>query len=214
MSLQFKELPESALDALIAEERKRTLPPLSQWSAISDQLRQEGMLNPAQGGRQEKTAGARRRSGFGRAFYWSAVVATAACILTVGIFIGRETSRADFNSSRVPQSESSSAELVLDGFGSPDEALEALQKAQLNYQQAVAYLAVHGDSAVYLTDGPNLRERLAALDVVVSAAQTAIEGSPNDPLLRQYYMSSSEARRAMLQLLNETLSDGHRLVGY
>lgn len=227
MSLPFKEISESALDAMIANERKQVVAPLTEWRALSQQLREEGLLrssenNTTQGRSAEfadrgYSASASTPTVYRRgAQYWGSRVIAAVLLLGIGVFAGRATSGSNdhLQTAQVADESSSQAELVMEDFASPDDALRVLNRAQAEYQNAVAYLAVRNETEMSRPDLSNLRERLAALDAVVSAAQSAAQGAPDDPILNQYYVSSSGVRRATLQMINQSLPSGTRLAGF
>ncbi len=229
MSLPFKEISESALDAIIASERNKVVAPLTEWRTLSKQLREEGLLkdsrelefanqssDPARyDNLSSTTQPVVYRSG---PMQWGRRALAAVFLLGAGVLVGRTSGGtiglpAEF--AHAGSDSASQAELVTPtDFSSSDEALRVLNRAQAEYQQAVAYLAVRNDTRSYSPDLSNLRERLAALDAVVSAAQSAVEGSPDDPVLNQYYMSTSGARRATMQMINQTLPSGTRLAGF
>lgn len=228
MSLPFKEISESALDAIIASERNKVVAPLTEWRTLSKQLREEGLLrdsshdlefanqsfDPAQ---YDNLSNAAQPVVYKRGpMQWGRRALAAVFLLGAGVFIGRASdgTNAVGGLLHAGADSTSQAELMTADFSSSDEALRVLNRAQAEYQQAVAYLAVRNDTGSYSSDLSSLRERLAALDAVVSAAQSAVEGSPDDPVLNQYYMSTSGARRATLQMINQTLPSGTRLAGF
>ena len=96
-------------------------------------------------------------------------------------------------------------------FTSVEQARQAVMRSQGEFQRAMAYLAA-ADTGAGLVGTPALyRERLAALDQVMSATQRALKDSPRDPLLNQYYQSTMGAREATAQQLTQTLPVGARV---
>lgn len=229
MSHHFKELSEVQLNELIHKERSAKAVPISSWHLLAAQLKDEGIITQpsvvAQSATPSVKADSLRQPGifFGKARSMVRYASILA-VLVVGVAIGRYTVPAP-GSSLLPADEyaeadqGDSAELVFANYKSPEEALKVLHRSQVDYQQAVAYLSVKGDPSMAVEDDESLRVRLAALDILVSAARNAIQGVPEDPVLKQYYLSSNGARQATLQMLNRKMSDskmsdGRGLVGY
>jgi hypothetical protein len=62
MALPSKELPEQALDALIARERTRIVAPLTEWRSLAVSLQQEGLIHDPAGGNARGSARGRPAS--------------------------------------------------------------------------------------------------------------------------------------------------------
>jgi hypothetical protein len=147
---------------------------------------------------------------------WMMQAAAALLIGLGGVGIGRYSathaagpvaaSPVATNSVETPQLPVSSVSDTTAAFRSADEAWNTLNRAGQDYQRASAYLnamqTVHSDSSgVYQT-------RLAALDQVMRATESAREQAPNDPVINQYYLATMGAREATAQQLHTA-----RLVG-
>ena len=201
-------LSEENLDEMIARERATERPPLNSWQTIAAGLREEGIIRgPAQG-------------------RWTAqpwLRAAAAVVLVAGgIAFGRTSaSRASLSagagdaSQPVAQSLSGKAvsTALTPAFRSADEAWETLNRAGAEYQRASAYLATINSGAQPRVDSASLyTSRLAALEQVMSATQSALERAPRDPVINQYYLATMGAREATRQQLARPA--GLRLTGF
>ncbi|MEP6731227.1 MAG: hypothetical protein ABJE10_11340 [bacterium] len=96
-------------------------------------------------------------------------------------------------------------------FASAEEARAALQRSELVYQQATAYLA-----RIDTTGGGNpnpisYRSRLAAIDRVISTTRDALREAPHDPVINGYYLTALGQREATLRQLNTALPATFRL---
>jgi hypothetical protein len=225
MSLPSKELSESALDALIARERTRVVAPLTEWRALSAQLRDEGLIHgPAHAAPEPTftpsyTAPPRPRSSV---FRWSARLVTSAALLGIGVLVGRGMT---FGQELIPQLvnavQASGDSITIStsrDIASPAQARRILARSQTEWRQAAAYLAER-DSAFSLAlpaaDAPAAaRTRLMALDHMVEAAQSAAQMAPADPVVNQYYLSAYSARQRTVRTLKRTLPDGVQLTGF
>lgn len=192
-------LSEEKLEELVAEERARELAPLNDWRTIAARAREEGLI--------------RESSSRGWASSQSWVQAAAAVLLLIGgIAIGRTTialpsavdSSAATNSATAGTAGPSESRAVATGnasFASVDEATAALDRAARDYQNASRFLAAnnaagtnHDSSAIYTA-------RLAALDQVVDATESALQTAPHDPVINQYYLATMGARVATQQMV-------------
>jgi hypothetical protein len=198
----MSQLSEEGLDSMLELERARDFTPLNDWETISARLRDEGLIRD----RQSRFRGT-----------WMMQAAAAVLIALGGIGIGRYSathagsgqsvaSTAPSSSVETPQLPISSASDTTTAFHSADEAWNALNRAGQDYQKASAYLnamqtARSDSSGVYQT-------RLAALDQVMRATESAREQAPNDPVINQYYLATMGAREATAQQLHTA-----RLVG-
>lgn len=192
-------LSDEKLDQLVAEERARQQAPLNDWQAIAARAREEGLI----------------RESPSRA--WAATqpwVQTAAAVLLLvgGIAIGRTTislpsatqNTAIVNPSTTGNTSASTGMAAPSAnaasFASVDEASATLDRAVADYQRASKFLAANNssdtrDSSAILT------ARLAALDQVVNATESALQTAPHDPVINQYYLATMGARVATQQLV-------------
>lgn len=203
-------LSEEELDTMLQRERGRDFAPLNDWETISARLRAEGLL------RDHSTRFA--------ATWWMRAAA-AVLIAAGGVAVGR------YSASRLSTGSPSSATVVAEqpgqaaqppaqnatdataaSFRSADDAWAALNKAGQDYQRASAYLnavqtARSDSSGVYKT-------RLAALDKVMRATESAREQAPNDPVINQYYLATMGAREATAQQLHTAQLIGPKPKGF
>ena len=218
-------LSESELDDLVARERERGFPPLTDWSSLSAQLRAEGLIRtPIVGSRFA-------------ARYWMQAAA-AVMLVAGGAAIGRYTVSASSSGtstaaqvadasnnsaqgspvSTVAESQASSnatnASSMTAEFHSPEDAWATLNRAGEEYQRASAYLSASNTQVPMPTNPGTYRTRLAALDNVMSDMRTALHESPHDPVINQYYLATVGAREATLRQLGTTLPAGARLTRF
>ena len=192
-------LSEEQLDQLVAAERARDHAPLNEWRTIAARARDEGIILDTD-----------RRP-------WSAgqpwMQAAAAVLLLVGgIAIGRTTTALPSGDESVasapvaadnpPAASTASASAPGATFGSVDEASVALARALADYQRASAFLAANNAGGATTTDSSRFyTNRLAALDKVGSAMESALETAPHDPVINQYYLATMGARVATQQMV-------------
>lgn len=226
MSLPSKELSDSALDALIARERTRVVAPLTEWRALSAQLRDEGLIRTSAESRAETTfasastssytAPPKARSGVVR---WGARVLIGAALLGTGVVVGRSISVGQelvpiITAAIDDNGDSLNIKISNTGFTSTTQAKRVLARSQTEWRRAAAYLAEH-DSAFALALSPEAsRDRLVGLDRMVSGAQSALEAAPDDPVLNQYYLSAYGARQRAVQSLRQSAPEGAQLTGF
>ena len=222
-------LSENALDELVARERERGAPPLTDWSSLSAQLRAEGLMNSPPIASQ-----------FSPTRRWMQVA--AGLVLAVGgAAVGRATAGApvipastvqtasndgaapgDQQSFNTPVSASQSDPVTGTeqgasnvstnaAFKSPDEAWEVLNRSGAEYQRASAYLSSTGNTQPMPTEPSQYRTRLAALDNVMQEMRGALKEAPQDPVIRQYYRATVGVREATLRQLGTTLPAGAKL---
>ncbi len=215
-------LSENELDDLIARERERDAPPLTDWNSLAAQLRAEGLISgPASGGRFTM-----RR--------WMQAAAATIVLVAGGAAIGRYTAsessgrssptqvsdvsnRSGQNGGAITVGESQSsgnattASMTTSEFHSPEEAWATLNRAGEEYQRASAYLSASNTEAPMPTTPDTYRTRLAALDNVMSDMRAALHESPQDPVINQYYLATVGAREATLRQLGTTLPAGAKL---
>jgi hypothetical protein len=208
-------LSESELDDLVARERERGAPPLTNWDSIAAQLRAEGLI---------------KKNGFGGLNSRILMQAAAALLLVVGgAAIGRYTaSRAVPNPTKSDQSafspnttgqsvqaaenvSNTNVSATVPEFKSPEEAWATLNRAGEEYQRASAYLSASKTDVPMPTTPDTYRTRLAALDNVMTEMRSALHEAPHDPVINQYYLATVGAREATLRQLGTTLPAGARL---
>jgi hypothetical protein len=222
-------LSENALDELVARERDRGAPPLTDWSSLSATLRAEGLI---------KTPAITSR--FTSSNRWMQIAAGLA-IAVGGAAIGRATAGApvipastvqtasnsiappgDQQSFNTPVSASQSDPVTgaeqgasnvstSASFKSPDEAWEVLNRSGAEYQRASAYLSSTGNTQPMPTEPSQYRTRLAALDNVMQEMRGALKDAPHDPVINQYYRATVGVREATLRQLGTTLPAGAKL---
>ena len=93
------ELPDDALNALIARERARTDAPLTQWHTLSARLRDEGLMRTPEAAaapnsvasheRQTMAAPQSQRGGRTTIWQWGVRIVAGAALVGIGVFVGR-----------------------------------------------------------------------------------------------------------------------------
>jgi hypothetical protein len=195
-------LSENALDEMVARERERGAPPLTDWDSLAVRLRAEGLI---------------REPGIARftSRRWMQVAAGLA--LTIGgAAAGRMSAgapvlpvqQASMASSQeqlaTPVSNTGVAQSAAQ-FKSSEEAWDALNRAGEEYQRASLSLSA-SNTEVPMPDNPSqYRTRLAALDNVMAEIRGALKEAPQDPVINQYYLQTVGAREATLRQLGTTL---------
>ena len=190
-------LSEKDLDELVARERERGAPPLTNWDALAERLLAEGLMQPPS------------------RFVLRPWMRMAAAIALVagGAVAGRMTASAPVpQSAATPASPASTAlASTQTQFRSAEDAWEALNRAGEEYQRASAYLSA-SNTEVPMPSGPDqYRTRLVALDNVMSDMRDALKEAPQDPVINQYYLATVGAREATLRQLGTTLPASARL---
>lgn len=206
----MSQLSEDRFDRLVADERNREHPPLNDWETIAARAREEGLIY------------------HGRQTRWSAgrgwMQAAAAVVLLVGgVAIGRATTALPTTSdaSSVATAEpvaispdaSPASRQGAPSFSSVEEAWTTLNRAGAEYQRASAFIAADNAASETTRDSASIyRARLAALEQLMSATQTARAIAPRDPVINQYYLATMGAREATQQLVARPA--GLRLNGF
>src|SRR5215210_1213909 len=196
-------LSENELDELVARERERGAPPLTDWDSLADRLRAEGLI------RDERFGGS---SGSGRLTTRVWMQAAAALLLVAGgAAIGRFTASAGATVNTASQSSSTTntakqtasagnvgsattVSATAPEFRSPEEAWDVLNRSGEEYQRASAYLSASNTEVPLPTTPDTYRTRLAALDNVMSEMRSALNEAPRDPVINQYYLATVGAR--------------------
>jgi hypothetical protein len=192
-------LSEDQLDHLIATERASQQLPLNEWRTIAARAREEGLIRESES-----------RSWVAGQPWLQA--AAAVLLLIGGIAIGRTTTGLPTASSQIDNSDQSKvasasqptvpAITASASFASVDDASATLERALGDYQRASAFLAANGSGATTMDSSRIYSARLAALDKVGNAMESALATAPHDPVINQYYLATMGARVATQQLVN------------
>jgi hypothetical protein len=188
-------LSEEKLEQLVGEERARELPPLNDWRTVAARAREEGLIRESSGG-------------------WASTrpwmqAAAAVLLLVGGIAIGRATiglpstldSPVATTGATPPTGESRPVATGSASFASVDEATAALDRAAREYENASRFLAANNASEPNNDSSAIYTARLAALDQVVNATESALQTAPHDPVINQYYLATMGARVATQQMV-------------
>jgi hypothetical protein len=193
--------------AMAADERRRIAPPASNWGSLSGELRAQGLITtPAE--RDARQAFAARA----KSIAWRTAAGFA--ILATGLFSGRLSAGMTWRTAlALPADESGMGTQVAMGveeFASTSAALQALQRAQQEYDRAALYLANHDTSTIEVALEAN-RSTLAALDEMAETSLRALTEAPADPMINQVYFTTLGARNLTLGKLAAALPTGSRL---
>jgi hypothetical protein len=85
-------------------------------------------------------------------------------------------------------------------FASVDDASATLERALSDYERASAFLARNSSGPTTADRSRIHRTRLAALDKVNNAMESALITAPDDPVINQYYLATMGARVATQQM--------------
>jgi hypothetical protein len=202
-------LSEDQLDQLVDAERRREESPLNEWRTIAARAREEGLIRESES-----------RS-------WVAsqpwIQAAAAVLLLVGgIAIGRTTiglpslsSTGQVATQTVPVSastKSATSSTAGASFASVDEASMTLDRALADYQRASAFLAENSSGPTTRDSATIYMARLAALDTMGNAMESALRTAPHDPVINQYYLATMGARVATQQMVSQPV--GLKMKGF
>jgi hypothetical protein len=214
-------------------EREQLGMPLTRWDSLAPELHRAGLvaagaLMSAPLSTIEARAAARATS-MQRAMRW---LQAAAVVLLVGggAALGRLSAGASplgFGPAEGPRTDVStaaatrrrpplapgtsvSASDLRPDFASVEDALVALQRYELAYQRAAAYLADH-DSTARVDDPDVYRTRLAALERTQRAMGEALREAPYDPVINGYYLTTLGQREATLRQIDNSLPNGYRI---
>jgi hypothetical protein len=202
-------LSEEQLDQLIAAERSRVEEPLNSWRTIAARAREEGLIRESESSRFWRSGEPWLRA------------AAAILLLVGGIGIGRATiglpsatggSTANTAVTNSPSNVTAAAPASISNanpsptsnisFASVDEASAALDRAVLEYQRASQFIAANNLSARTSDSAAIYRARAEALDKIVNATKSALQGAPHDPVLNQYYLATMGAQAATRQVVS------------
>ncbi|HUQ98689.1 MAG TPA: hypothetical protein VM166_04480 [Gemmatimonadaceae bacterium] len=188
----MSQLSEEQLDHLVAAERARDPLPLNDWRTIASRAREEGLIADAE------------RGGWSGTRAWMQAAA-AVLVLVGGIAIGRTTSTLPgAESAATATNTPSPSQTFVNGtsFASVDEATVTLERAVADYKRASAFLAQANYPGSTTSDSSKIYSaRLAALNEVGNAMESAIRTAPDDPVINQYYLATMGAKVATQQLV-------------
>ncbi len=189
--------------------------PLTAWSQLAPQLRADGIIvDVHRTAAQSYAAGqavplmkADRKPSLQ---VWAMRIAAGLALLVGGGLAGR------FTAPEVRATEGfEMAALPARQFGSPDEAIRALNVAQQQYQSAAAFLASRDTLSRFVGMNQDSYEaRLAALDEIAATTRAALYRAPQDPMLNQYYLTTLGAREATLREIGASMPQSRRLERY
>jgi hypothetical protein len=191
-------LSEDQLDEIIDRERSHEYAPLNDWRTIAARAREEGLLRESEPARVWRSAQP-----------WLQAAA-AVLILVGGIAIGRTTSAlpgsGSFPASPSPASIATAAATpsissANASFASADEAAATLDRAVREYQRASQFLAASNTSPGSVDSVSVYAARVAALDKIQDATESALQTAPHDPVINQYYLATMGARVATEQMV-------------
>ncbi len=207
------------LVALASDERRRIAPPLTDWDSLAARLRAERLMTSPGEARVEHR---RPRVGVAELLRRAAVVVV---FVGGGAVLGRMSAgipiteavafRADSSATLAASGAEGGTPVVpaantTIGFGTSQEALQALQDAQRQYEAAATWLSSHDTSSSVLA-ADQYRTRLAALDRTAETMQQAMRDAPSDPYINQYYLATLNAREQTIRRLGTTLPVGSKL---
>jgi hypothetical protein len=196
-------LSENALDEMVARERERGAPPLTDWDSLSVRLRAEGLMREPVISRFTSRRWMPIAAGITLAVGGAAAgrMSAGAPLLPVrSVASAPEAAPQTAPAVQSPTTLASATE-----FRSPEDAWEVLNRAGEEYQRASLYLSA-SNTSVPMPDNPSqYRTRLAALDNVMTEIRGALKEAPQDPVINQYYLQTVGAREATLRQLGTTL---------
>ena len=210
--------------SLAGDERDRLAPPLTNWASLSQRLRDEAIISTAASADSSIVPLPSPRPH--RRALLAGMRVAAGLIFALGFgALGRMSANAPVVPTRVELTQlaqnmvrDQANDVIPAVFGrdtSPfenvEDALAALESAQRQYDQAVAFIAAHDSTAQTPEAGDVFRTRLAALDEMAETSRQALAAAPTDPVLNQYYISTLGAREVTLRQLGSVLTEGKRL---
>jgi hypothetical protein len=202
-------LSENALDEMVARERERGAPPLTDWDSLSVRLRAEGLIHEPVISRFTSRRWMQIAAGITLAVGGAAAgrISAGAPILPAQpvASTSQPTPQPETISSPAPATTSLASATE---FRTAEEAWDVLNRAGEEYQRASLYLSA-SNASVPMPDNPaQYRTRLAALDNVMTEIRGALKEAPQDPVINQYYLQTVGAREATLRQLGTTLRPG------
>jgi hypothetical protein len=195
-------LSENALDEMVARERERGAPPLTDWDSLAVRLRAEGLIREPVFSRFTSRRWMQVAAGLALTIGGAAAGRMSAGAPVMPIQQASTDAVPSQIATQVSNTQASQPPLQ---FKSPDEAWDALNRAGEEYQRASLYLSA-SNADVPMPDNPSqYRTRLAALDNVMAEIRGALKEAPQDPVINQYYLQTVGAREATLRQLGTTL---------
>lgn len=200
------------LVVMAADERRRIAPPLTDWRTLRSRLHDEGLMAPDS---RDVVVSSR----VGAVQRWSRRAAAVLLLAGGGVFYGRLSAGLPFaqalaiGDTSLLSGGERGASVSREQFTSTAVALQALQRAQQEYERAAVYLARNDTSATEFSSDAYLA-RLAALDEMAGTSLRVLEQSPADPVMNQVYQTTLSARDLTLHRLGTTLPVGTRLTRF
>ena len=196
-------LSENALDDMVIREKDRGLPPLTDWDSLSLRLRAEGLIREPQAQRFSMRPWMRMAAAVSLAVGGAAVGRMSAGVPLIPA-AAVQTATTEASAPTVGE-QGTLASNTASMFSSPEEAWEVLNRAGEEYQRASTYLSENNREIPMPAATDQYRTRLAALDNVMNEMRDAMEKSPQDPVINQYYLATVGAREATLRQLGTVL---------
>ena len=193
--------------SMAADERRRIAPPISTWGMLSEELREQGLITT-----REQATARKRFTDKVTAIAWRCAAGIG--ILVAGLVSGRLTAgmplRTALALGEPEASQLTPVAMTAEDFSSTTAAMQALQRAQQEYERAALYLAYHDTST---SEGASeaYRTTLAALDEMAETSLRALSAAPADPIINQVYFTTLGARNMTLGKLATALPTGSRL---
>ena len=132
-------LSDNALDEMVARERERGAPPLTDWDSLSVRLRAEGLIRVENPSRFVSRRWMQVAAGLALAVGGAAVGRMSAGASPIPT---QSASVAQSSTTTTPQATNASRTSSTEqAFKSPEEAWDALNRAGEEYQRASAYLS-------------------------------------------------------------------------
>jgi len=104
--------------------------------------------------------------------------------------------------------------LVPTTFASVEEARLWMQRFEVGFQKAAAFVAARDTAGVTSADPQMYRARLAALDRAGRVMRDALRDAPEDPVINGYYLTTLGQREATLRQINVAQPGGQRVIGF
>jgi hypothetical protein len=104
--------------------------------------------------------------------------------------------------------------LIPTTFASVEEARLWMQRFEMGFQNAAAFVAARDTTGVAPADPQTYRARLAALDRAGRVMRDALRDAPEDPVINGYYLTTLGQREATLRQINYAQPGGQRVIGF
>jgi hypothetical protein len=211
-----------SLLVLAGHEHDWASEPLTEWTTLSERLRDEGLLKDEGLLRPERPVLAARRLSRG----WMRSAAAVLIVAAGGVAAGRISAGApvlppslasDQPTETVGRGNADGASLVADGspeYASTTEALASFLAAQREMQNAASFLAERQQDAAPELTSRTYQARLAATEGMVAVSRAALYDAPTDPYINQYYLASLGARDAAIRQIRRGVPPGAELVPF